>query len=106
MVRMINPLENLKKNLGEMLKSSEKDITFHQGTKTKEDSFLIKISEKEGYVFRVNKEGVLNIIHPESVNTSSKTHEKIVRKAKKYFESVKISQYERDIFKLKHIYQS
>ena len=106
-MKVIESLEDLKKDLEKMLKSMGWEISFHhQGRRDEENSFLVKINDTKGYCFRINKQGGLNIVYPETVDTSTKTHEKVIEMARRYFGDVNPSQYEIDIIKLLHFYQS
>jgi hypothetical protein len=106
-MKVIEPLKDLKKDLGEMLKAMGWEISFHsQERKGEEASFLVKINSTRGYCFRINREGGLNIVYPETVDTSTRTHEKVIEMARRYFKDIDTSQYEVDIIKLLHFYQS
>jgi len=105
-MKIVEPLEDLKKDLGEMIEDMGWDAVFHSRNNTEENSFLIAMNTRKGYIFRVNKQGGLDITYPLTVDTSTKTHEKVIKKAKEYYPEVRTSQIGADIITLNHFYQS
>ena len=100
-MKVIEPLEELKKDLEGM---SGRAAILHD--KRDEPSFLIRTTDQEGYVFRVNREGGLNITYPLTVNDSSEGHKEVIKTARKYFQDIIPKQLGADIVALNHFYQS
>jgi len=103
-MKVIEPLENLKKDLGEMVEEMGWKTVFH--SKEGESSFLIAIGNGKGYIFRVNKDGGLDITYPLTVDTSTRTHEEVIKMAREYYPEVRSNQIGADIIILNHFYRS
>ncbi len=105
-MKIVEPLEDLKKDLGEMIEDMGWDATFHSRNNAEESSFLMIMEKRKGYVFRVNKQGGLDITYPLTVDPSTKTHSEVIKMAKEYYPEIKTSQIGIDIIALNHFYQS
>ena len=101
-ISVIEPLEDLKKDLEEMSETGEEAVAYNRRI---ESSFLIRMNNRKGYVFRINKQGGLEVTCPLSVDISGKDHEKVIQTARKYFKEVRTSQRGGDIGALSYFYQ-